>query len=54
MAREAETRQNFGMESFVKGVVGRCRKIREIIIKKNLRHAGYENEKRIKLAQDRT
>jgi len=36
-----ETRQNFGMESFVKGVAGRRRKIREIIIKKNLRPAGY-------------
>ena len=54
MDRKAETGQNFGMESFVKGVVGRHRKIRENIIKKNLRHAGYEDEKWIKLAQDRT
>jgi hypothetical protein len=49
-----ETIWNFGMESFVEGVVGKRRKIRETIIKKNLRHAGYEDEKWIKLAQDRT
>lgn len=49
-----ETRRNFGMKSFVEGVVGRRRKIRETIIKKNLRYAGYEDEKWIKLAQDRT
>jgi hypothetical protein len=42
------------MESFVKGVVGRRGKIRENIIKKSLRHAGYADEKWIKLAQDRT
>jgi hypothetical protein len=50
----AETRQNFGTESFVKGVVGRRRKIRESSIKKSLRHAGYEDEKWIKLALDWT
>ena len=54
MARKAEIRQNFGMESFVKGVVGRRRKIRENVIKTSLRPAGYEDGKWIKLAQDRT
>jgi hypothetical protein len=53
VARKAETRQNVGMESSAKGVVGRRRKMRENVIKKSLRHAGYE-EKWIKLAQDRT